>query len=223
MLRASFVFFILSLSSALLLAGCSSTTEQASLEIVVNTVLSEEHFDNMDTTAWPSYSLGGVVFGVVDGQYAAIASGSGYIWELNRRTHQDVAIDVSIEQLSPAPENIYGVICRAHPSLNGMGYYFLLDGQGQFGIRKGDGERITVLVPWTKNDAIKQGTSNQIRAVCVQDYLALYINDTFMAEVRDSHFSEGWAGFAINAGADLQIAVTFDDLIIHEAELINNQ
>jgi len=199
-------------------AGCA-TTANPTVSIQTGAILAEEHFEDIETAAWPSYSLGGIVFGVVDGQYAAIASGSGYIWELNRQNHQNVSIDARVQQLSPAPENIYGLICRAHASLNGMGYYFLLDGHGQFGIRKGDGERLSVLVPWTPSDAIKTGEVNRLRAVCVDDYLAFYVNDTFLAEARDSHFSEGWAGFAINAGGDFQIAVTFDDVIIHEVQI----
>ena len=199
------------------LAGCGA---KASLNITEGTLLLQDNFDDAEASTFPSYGLGEqIVFGVADGSYAAIVSGSGYVWTLNNVTHNDVIIEVTTDKVSTSPTDTYGVICRAHSSNNGMGYYFLINGNGYFGIRKGDGERVHVLVPWTESRAIHTGQNkNTLRAVCVGNYLAFYINGQFVAETRDSQYVEGFAGFAV-ATEGGRIAITYDDLTIHAASI----
>jgi hypothetical protein len=201
------------------LAGCGA---KASVPINEGDLLLQETFDDIDASTFPSYGLGEeIIFGVSEGKYAAIVSGSGYVWTLNNVTHNDVVIEVTTDKVSNSPTDTYGVICRAHSSNNGMGYYFLINGNGYFGIRKGDGERIYVLIPWTQSNAIRTGqNTNTLRAVCVGNYLAFYINGQFVAETTDSQFVEGLTGFAVATESD-RIAITYDDLTIHAASIAN--
>jgi hypothetical protein len=199
------------------LTGCGT---KATVNIREGDLLLQETFDDIDASSFPSYGLSEqIIFGVSEGAYAAIVSGSGYVWTLNNITHSDVVLEVTTDKVSTSPTDTYGVICRAHSSNNGMGYYFLINGNGYFGIRKGDGERIFVLVPWTQSNAIRIGqTTNTLRAVCVGDYLALYINGQFVAETTDSQFVEGFAGVVVATEGE-RIAITYDDLTIYSASI----
>jgi len=116
------------------------------------------------------------------------------------------------------------VACRSGLKSNdGSGYYFRISGDGYFAITKSDGDTLTNLVDWTQSDAIHQGQNrNQITAVCVGDYLALYANDTLLAETNDSDLTEGYAGLSVSAFEDkdknpVEVDVSFDNVVITAA------
>jgi hypothetical protein len=139
----------------------------------------------------------------------------GYVWGLNTTEHTDVMLEVTATQDSSYENNAYGLMCRADTDNNGDGYYFLISGDGFYTISKGEGDSVNILVDWTSSSAINQGQANNtIRAVCLGSYLALYVNDEFLAEVEDTSYSAGFAGFAAAAfeGGDTDIA--FDNLTI---------
>ena len=56
-----------------------------------------------------------------------------------------------------------------------------------------------------------------MRAVCMGDYLALYINDEFVADATDDTYSTGQVGLAASASNILGVQVEFDNLTVHEA------
>lgn len=218
MISAGKVFAVIMVS--ILLAGCGEQQATPSKQVTEGTLILADDFEDIDASAFPSYALGDdLVFGVSDGIYAAIATEGGYVWTLNNQTHNNAVIEVTTSRVSAGSTDTYGVICRAHTSNNGMGYYFLINANGNFGIRKGDGERVRVLVPWTSSRAIRSGNrENTLRVVCVDDYLAFYINGEFVAEAHDSQFVEGLTGFAV-ANDSGRIAITYDNLTIHEATI----
>ncbi len=53
----------------------------------------------------------------------------------------------------------------------------------------------------------------------MDDYLALYANGEFVAEVRDSTYQLGNVGFVVAVAEGGVIDVTFDNLTIREATL----
>lgn len=200
-------------------AACSGEpAPEASADYVLGERLLRESFDEPDS--WESFGLDVIQFTPHEGKYRVMSPGGGYIWALNDDEHGDVVIEVEMEILTPTESGVYGIICRAHPSNNGMGYYFLLDALGRFGIRRGDGTRVHVMVPWTEHSAIRDG-ANTIRLLCIEDYLALYINGEFAAETRDDWFERGLTGITANANEGLPAAADFDNLTIWEASLAN--
>ena len=108
---------------------------------------------------------------------------------------------------------------EAEPNLaNGDGYLFLIRGEGTYAILRARGRNITPLVSWTQSDVINQGPGrNELRAVCMGDYLALYVNGEFMADATDDTFSSGQIGLAASASNRLGVQVEFDNLAVHEA------
>lgn len=202
----------------LVCAAC--TPPQPTEHIVLGEVLLEEDFSNPQI--WEHYvdpNLN-VDFRVEDGMYRARASDGGFIWALNAQMHSDVVIQVDTQQISEYANNAYGVMCRAAPANNGDGYYFMIGGDGAYTIRRGSLDRINALIEWSYTDAIQQGRSiNRIRAVCIGDYLALYVNGQFVAEIRDSYFNRGYAGLTAAVPEGGEVDVTFDDLTITAASL----
>jgi hypothetical protein len=100
---------------------------------------------------------------------------------------------------------------------DGDGYLFLIRGNGSFAILRARERTITTLVNWTASSLIKQGPArNQLRAVCLGDYLALYINGEFAGDATDDSYSSGQVGMAASASGRLGAVIEFDDLTVYE-------
>lgn len=185
------------------------------------TVLLEEDF--AQDFVWERYRTpdGATDFRVEDGVYRLQMDGGGYNWALNSQVHSDVVIEVYSAQRSSFGNNAYGVVCRADPGGRGDGYYFYISGDGYWSIRKSQGRTMTSLVDFTRSDAIHQGQSlNLIRVLCVEDYLALYVNEQFVGDVIDRSFASGVAGFTAAVPEEGDVDVSFDNLRIIEARLV---
>jgi len=208
------IFLILVLS--VVLAGCGGPSSEPN----TGGILLSEDFS--DVKAWEYYvdEASGSDLQVVDGAYRISTDDGGYVWGLNDQNHSDVVMEVTTKQLTAHENNAYGIMCRADTSNNGDGYYFLVSGDGYYAISRGEGEDVTPVVDWDSSSAINKGAaSNTLRAVCVGDYLALYVNDKFIAEATDAAYSSGYAGFAATAFEGGAITVTFDNLTISEGTL----
>ena len=215
MRKILFAIFLL-----IVLAACGSDASPT-VDYELGELIYENTFD--DPNSWLTFGFVDTQFGITDGVYAAISAGGGYVSVTNYESHSNAVLEVTAEQFSSRNDTSYGIICRAQSQSNrdSIGYYFLISGSGQYGIRIGEAARIRVLVPWTDHPAINQGQAvNRIRAVCIDDYFALYINDRFVAEARHDWLEVGAMGLVVSSGEAVQIAVEFDDVRIWEAELI---
>ncbi|MBZ0293441.1 MAG: hypothetical protein K8L99_12815 [Anaerolineae bacterium] len=100
---------------------------------------------------------------------------------------------------------------------DGSGYLFLIQGTGSYAIMRASGRDVQPLVNWTASSAIHQGqATNELRAVCVDDYLAFYINGQFVADATDDAFSAGQVALMASAATRLGVTVEFDNLIVSE-------
>ncbi len=101
---------------------------------------------------------------------------------------------------------------------NGDGYLFLLEGTGRFAIMRARGRSVVPLRDWASADVIRKGPAqNTIRAVCLNDYLALYVNGTFLGDVIDDTYTGGQVGLVAAAAGRLGVTVEFDNLTVSEA------
>jgi len=193
------------LIAALLLAGCQGRPTQTYAK---GDLLLAENFTRPG--AWESYTDPNlqVDFHVEDGVYHAQASDGGFMWTLGADQYTDSVMEVETHQLSTYSNNSYGVMCRASEQNNGDGYYFFISGDGMYTLRRGAHREVDALIDWTDSSAINTGQSvNLIRVVCIGDYLALYVNDSFVAETHDSRYTRGYAGFtaAVPKGGDVEV------------------
>lgn len=101
---------------------------------------------------------------------------------------------------------------------NGDGYLFLVQGSGSFAIMRSRGRDVTPLVNWTPSDKIRQGMdTNSLRAVCMGNYLAFYINGEFVGDATDDTFQSGQVALMASGATRLGAVIEFDDLKVSAA------
>jgi hypothetical protein len=132
-------------------------------------------------------------------------------------TEESTATEIAEEPNLEATEAVDAV--TAEPSMGeGDGYLFLIQGTGSYSIMRARGRNVMPLVNWTTSDQINVGPGrNHLRAICQGNYLALYINDQFMADTTDDTYTSGQVGLVASAANRLGLRVEFDDLSISEA------
>jgi hypothetical protein len=211
--------FILALLPAL---ACSLPgglgQSESNLPYILGETILEEPF--RAENVWETFDLGpGFRAGVVNEAFQMENDESKFLWAQNEQLHTDVVMEITAERLDGPELNGHGLMCRADASNNGDGYYFMIGNDGTAAIMKGKDGNISPLVEWGRSRSIRGSQSNQIRAVCIGDYLALYINGSLFAETRDSEFADGYAGFAVVSYEDegIPVVVAFDDLTIWAA------
>jgi hypothetical protein len=211
----------LALAAALLLmttVGCQGTPTK---NYAKGELLLADNFTESDS--WENYSDAAqhVDFHVENGVYHAQASDGGFMWTLGGDSYTDTILEVQTRQLSTGNNNSYGVMCRASPENNSDGYFFFISGDGQYTVRRGSNREVNALIPWTGSSAIHTGQSiNVLRAICIGDYLALYVNDTFVAETHDSLYHQGYAGLTAAVPKSGTVDVNFANLSIWAGMLI---
>jgi hypothetical protein len=100
----------------------------------------------------------------------------------------------------------------------GDGYVFLIQGGGSFAIMRARGRQLTPLVDWTTSDVIQRGPArNHLRAVCLGNYLAFYVNDQFLGSATDDTYTRGQVGLAASAANRLGTRIVFDNLTVSVA------
>ncbi len=171
---------------------------------------------------WRQYEKGDELFiGARDGKFRMDFSGRQFVWAGRAGDYANVAIAAEAAQVSAYDHNAYGLACRLDPGNRGRGYFFLISGDGYASIRWSDGRSLSPIVRAAPTAAIRRGrAANRLRAICVGDYLALWVNGEFVADARDSRASHGEVGLAgVMNYAGRRLTIDFDDLQIWRAAL----
>lgn len=210
----------------IILSACSPRPEGGPTRSVYTGDRQTAYYFQQDAGPWDTFSRDNdaALFRVNDGGLeGAVVANRGYIWSLNHEIHDNVIINATVRQTQGTFGNGFGVICRADE--NGNGYYFLIASTGEFTISVGTSDRSDLfqLVPWQRHNAIKSGLiTNEIRAVCVDNYLAMFVNDVFLGEAFDDEFTEGQLGVAVGA-VGKTAWVRFDDILIRDAFMLGTR
>lgn len=208
---------LLILPLLLVLVACGSRAEGGPSRSVYAGDQRTAYYFQQDAGSWDTFSLDGdaAVFRYGDNALeGAVVANRGYVWSLNHETHTNVIAHASVQMTQGARGSSFGVICRA--DAGGNGYYFLVSSDGQYSIQVATAARnaLVPLVDWQSSSAIKQGVqTNTIRAVCHDDYFALFVNDVFLAEATDTQISQGALGVTLAAVGETAW-VRFDDILI---------
>ena len=211
---------------AVLLAACTATDQLTMQERgptrSVVTGSQRTLYEFYDAATWDVFSTedGAADFSVEDGALEGyVAADRGYLMSRNHVAHTDVIVNATVQQTQGLLGNGFGVVCRADEQ--GNGYYFLLSSDGQFTISVGTSARdeLFEIIPWQNHSIIKQNTQpNEIRAVCAGNYLAMFINDVFVAEAFDDELTAGELGVVIGA-VTRPAAARFDNILLRDAIL----
>ena len=171
---------------------------------------------------WTSYDRGdNLRMAVDDGAYRIWLATRQFVWAQLPYKFDDAVIEAEVRQLSDFDHNAYGIACRLDQANSGRGYYFLIGGDGYYSIRWSNGRSLDEIVSAKPSSKINRGSStNRIKAICVGDYLALWINDHFVAEARDSRASAGAVGLsAVMNYAGKTVEVAFEEIYIWRSAL----
>ena len=174
------------------------------------------------SNSWETFSSpSGSEFTIENGTYRAYSAAPGFVWGLNEQEHTNLVAEVEVTPLTPFTDISAGVMCRADVSNNGDGYYFMINANGYVSIRIGQGNDVAPLVDWQVSDAVHTGIDkNTIRAVCVGEQLAMYVNDVLVAEVVDGTYDSGFAGMAVAAGGNA-VDMSFDNMTFYSVQMGN--
>ncbi len=132
----------------------------------------------------------------------------------------EAALEVTQEATAEATAQV-GVsnALKDNTSNNGDGYLFMVQGNGRYAILRSQGRKITPLVNWASSSLVNSGAAqNRIRAVCMGNYLALYVNGQFVADTSDDLYSKGQVGLVGASAGRTGMTVTFDNLSVYQAK-----
>ncbi len=137
-------------------------------------------------------------------------------WSTPSMRFSDVTVAVEAKTLGGPEDNDFGLICRYQDEDN---YYALLissDGYGGI-IKVKDGLYQVLNNP----EGLEFGAmiltgkeTNQLRADCIDDRLALYVNHELFLEVRDSDFTYGKVGLTAGSFAQAGVDILFDNFFV---------
>ncbi len=150
-----------------------------------------------------------------EGQYRIqVNTAQTYAWANPGQSFGDVIVEVTAARISGGETGYLGVICRYQDAENW--YALVFDGYGYAAIRKRTtGQAVQDIVEWQEASGIQTDSSpNQLRAECIGDRLALYVNGSLVIETTDSDFSTGDIGLIAGTLADPSIEVKFDNLVV---------
>ena len=219
---ASLKRFIFPVGLLLLAAACSALEEIApghapSRGYRYLELLLEDDF--ADGSAWRSYRADNLYLGVQAGAFKIEFVGRKYVWTQGEDLLADVVLEADLRQESDYDHNAFGLACRLDPANSGRGYYFLISGDGFASIRWSDGRSLQPIVAAKPSAYIRGGQArNRVRAVCIGDYLALWVNDEFVAEARDGRAARGAVGLAgVMNYAGRRLSISIDDVKVWRA------
>ena len=201
----------------LLLAGCAAAPTE---EVAVQEVLLETDF--VQTSAWPESvdTEAGTAVQITNDGYELTSNGANYVRGFGETSYEDVVLETAVEQLSPEPNNAYGLVCRSAGNNSDNGYYFLISGDGLISIRRVERTLSSPIVDWMPHNAVRQGARrNGLRAICAGNYLAFYVNGQLVAEGEDGRYADGVIGFAASGSEEGHVQVNFTNLTVRAAEI----
>lgn len=154
----------------------------------------------------------------VNGVYRIYVNEANYdIWANPSLNFTDTVIEVEATKVGGPEDNDFGVICR-YQNLDNF-YFFIISSDGYYGIAKvvnGEQELIG-MDNMEYSDAINQGSeSNLLRADCVGNQLALYVNGEKVVDANDLQYSSGDVGLIAGTFDDAGTEVDFDNFVVRE-------
>jgi len=178
----------------------------------VNGVPFQDDFSDPGS-GWPSLQDVDTVTDYADDGYRIYVNLDNYaVWVTPGLNATDMRIGVSTTKVAGPDTGYFGIICRYQDKDNfysaqitGDGFHAILKRQaGEWNFLGAD--------TWQASDTIRQGEdTNAIRAECIGDTLALYVNDELLLEAQDADFTSGDVGLLAGTFDDVGLDVLFDD------------
>ncbi len=192
--------------------------EDGDVEIELEDVLLVETWD--DIGGWEEFDEDDYSVDVDDDMYIVENdTDSDLVWALNLdEEYDDIVMHVEIEHLSNGDANGFGLMCRVDGDNFSDGYSFLVRNNGTYSIGYWEDSGYTSLIgdDFQRDSDIDEDDTYTMTVVCVDEYLALYIDGELIDEFEDDTYDEGLVGVAA-VNFDDGVEAAFDNLVIWEA------
>jgi hypothetical protein len=146
-------------------------------------------------TNWSLYQDDYVSFQIEDGKMVmqALSNEKRDSWLVTIPKPVDYYLEAVVTPYDCSGLDRYGVILRTDTQ---EGYLFGLSCDGQFSLRKWDGEQFTALVDWTSNPYIRAGAgqTNRLGVWVEGDTIRMYANGYVLGLVNDDSYDKGKFG-----------------------------
>ena len=192
------------------------------LNVMPQRHLLRETFDSVES--WFTYTDDRTNFMIEDGLYSASMRESGFTWATNGTDMTNSIIEVDVTQVQTNTDaNGIGLMCRVNTDGDGYFFWFGDDGFYNISVRQQATEAVfTALIDSEEVSllSIDSGIAYRFTVVCVDNYLAMYVDGKLVAEAFDSTFSLGVTGFAISLSGDdpsIEQQVIYDNLNVWSA------
>jgi len=201
------------------LTACNLTDRirlSAVTEVEAGSVLLYDDFSNSNS-GWTTltgddakiaYDQGGLRFQIENPNYD--------YWSMPGMRFADVTLAVEAKMLAGPEDNDFGLICRFQDQHNF--YALLISSDGYGGIVKVKDGLYTIL---NNPDGLEYGSmihtgedSNLLRADCIGDHLAMYVNNQAFLEVQDSDFAFGDVGLIAGSYSQSGVDILFDNYFV---------
>lgn len=178
------------------------------------TILFEDDFSN-PATGWDRLQAAEGVMDYDAGGYRMLVNAlETNFWSTPHKSFANVRLEVDAGKLGGPEENRVGLICR----YTGADYYFFMithDGYYGIGIFT-NGQAVLIGQSEMQSDpAIHTGVNiNHLRADCVGDLLAFYVNGQQLAAVQDATLRDGEVGLLAGTFGQPGVDMFFDNFVV---------
>jgi tRNA A-37 threonylcarbamoyl transferase component Bud32 len=137
-------------------------------------------------------------------------------WRDTNRDFSDFYAEVLARPVNDV-EGEYGIVFRKEDSDNFYRLQIRVD--GSYRVSKDEQKKWSTLIDWTPSSAINKGqVGNRLAVAAKGDQFDFYANDTHLAALEDSTFSEGGVGYFGGTFDAPGFQVAFDDFVVWENE-----
>lgn len=177
-------------------------------------ILFEDDFSK-ESSGWDRETYDDGITDYADGAYKiSIYTDSLFFWASPYQDFDDVVIEVEAQKTSGEDDMQYGIICK-HQDVENW-YALIVTADGFAAIRKRYlGGELDFITDWAEAPSLNMGNgTNLLRAECVGDRLALYVNDELVIETNDAAITSGDAGLMAGTFNQDNAEVMFDNFIV---------
>lgn len=144
-----------------------------------------------DGTSWPLYTDEHVSFTVKDSQLVMTAFDPNKYngWMFTWPVVDDFYLEMTTETDDCSGLDQYGLMLRAtKPPPEYIGYLYGISCDGQYSLRRWNGEKYVTLIDWTSSEQINAGSNqtNRIGILADGTRLVMYANGELLQEVSDA-------------------------------------
>jgi hypothetical protein len=192
-----------------------STPEENDPSLGMGDPTYEDSFDNGD-----NWSLGKDYYmdlRVSDGNLVMRGLSSTTGWRITNKTLANGYIEMTGKMVDCSGIDNFGIYFRVpNGRTASSGYLYGISCDGQFSLRKWDGEDMTSIIYWKKADAINKGSNklNRLGVMLDGDHISLYVNGEKVGSASDDDYGMGYVGIFIGAKETHDLTVMWDDLAI---------